>query len=42
MNDQQSFQTLRGFINGCESEPELYFAYSASLRIFGVIPSTLR
>ena len=32
------FLTLRGFLNGEEPNQEIYFAYSASLRIFGVIP----
>lgn len=30
-----TFQTLRGFFNGKENDEEIYFAYSASLRIFG-------
>ena len=36
-NDPEKFKSLRGFINKDESIEELYFAYSASLRIFGVI-----
>jgi len=38
MDDQKSFRTLRGFLDGDEPDEETYFAYSASLRIFGVIP----
>ena len=34
----QDFNALRGFLNGEEPEEEIYFAHSASLRIFGVIP----
>jgi hypothetical protein len=30
-----AFQTLKGFLNGQENDEEIYFAYSASLRIFG-------
>ena len=33
----KKFRTLRGFIEGTEPEEETYFAYSASLRIFGEI-----
>jgi hypothetical protein len=32
------FKTLRGFLDGSESNDEIYFAYSATLRIFGEIP----
>ena len=35
----KSYRTLRGFSEGQEREEELYFAYSASLRIFGEIPN---
>jgi hypothetical protein len=38
MEDQKSFRTLRGFLNGDEPNEDTYFAYSATLRIFGVIP----
>jgi hypothetical protein len=31
---KKRFRTLRGFISGYESDEEIYFAYSASLRIF--------
>jgi hypothetical protein len=30
-----AFHTLRGFLSGSESEEKIYFAYSATLRIFG-------
>jgi hypothetical protein len=33
------FQTLGGFLAGEEPEEPLYFAYSATLRIFGTIPN---
>jgi hypothetical protein len=33
--DQKSFNTLRGFINGEEPDEPIYFAYRATLRIFG-------
>lgn len=32
------FRTLRGFLEGVESQEPLYFNYSAALRIFGDIP----
>ena len=32
---ETSFNTLRGFVNGEEPDEPIYFAYSASLRIFG-------
>ncbi len=32
---EKSFDTLGGFINGEEADEPIYFAYSASLRIFG-------
>lgn len=35
---QKSFRTLRGWLAGNEPEEETYFAYSATLRIFGDIP----
>lgn len=41
MNDpgaEKVFRTLRGFIDGEEPAEETYFAYSATLRIFGLIP----
>jgi hypothetical protein len=38
MNDRKAFRTLRGFLDGQESDEETYFAYSATLRIFGAIP----
>jgi len=31
----KTFNTLRGFLTGHEKNEEIYFAYSASLRIFG-------
>ena len=34
----KTFKTLRGFLEGDEPEVEIYFAYSATLRIFGEIP----
>ena len=34
----ESFRTLRGFLDGGEPDEETYFAYSATLRIFGDIP----
>ena len=34
---EKSFRTLRGFLAGKEREEDLYFAYSASLRIAGEI-----
>ncbi len=36
--DNERFHTLRGFLNGEEQDTETYFAYSATLRIFGDIP----
>jgi hypothetical protein len=38
MDDQNSFRTLRGFLDGNEPDEEPYFAYSATLRISGHIP----
>ena len=32
---EKSFRTLRGFLSGSERGEETYFAYSATLRIFG-------
>src|SRR5688572_8073478 len=32
---EKHFNTLRGFIDGKEPDEPVYFAYSASLRIFG-------
>jgi hypothetical protein len=34
---KKEFNTLSGFIDGAEPDEEIYFAYSASLRIFGDI-----
>ena len=34
---QTEYRTLRGFLNGEEPDEEIYFAYSATLRIFGNI-----
>jgi hypothetical protein len=34
----EGFRTLRGALEGSESDEEPYFAYSATLRIFGEIP----
>jgi hypothetical protein len=31
----ESFRTLKGFVEGSETDEPTYFAYSASLRIFG-------
>ncbi|MBW3596331.1 MAG: DUF4279 domain-containing protein [Planctomycetes bacterium] len=36
--EQKLFRTLRGWLKGKEPDEETYFAYSASLRIFGNIP----
>ena len=36
---EQSFRTLRGWLAGDEPDEETYFAHSATLRIFGSIPS---
>jgi hypothetical protein len=33
--EPRSFQTLRGFIRGDEPDEPIYFAFSASLRIYG-------
>jgi len=38
MPEERHFRTLRGFITGDEPDEETRFAYSATLRIFGVIP----
>jgi hypothetical protein len=38
MDDHKTFRTLRGFFDGDEPDEETYFAYSATLRIFGSIP----
>jgi hypothetical protein len=35
---KQEFRTLRGFLRGKEPDEVNFFAYSASLRIFGSIP----
>jgi hypothetical protein len=35
--DDKGFRTLRGFLTGSEPDEANYFAYSASLRIFGSI-----
>lgn len=37
-DDRRYFRTLRGFLEGEEPDEETYFAYSATLRIFGNIP----
>lgn len=34
---EKSYNTLSDFLNDSESEEEIYFAYSATLRIFGEI-----
>jgi hypothetical protein len=36
---EKSFRTLRGFLAGKEREEDTYFAYSATLRIFGDLAS---
>lgn len=36
--EQDSFRTLRGWLAGSEPDEETYFAFLASLRIFGNIP----
>ena len=36
-NERGPFRTLRGFLDGEEPDEETYFAYCASLRIFGVL-----
>ena len=38
-DDRRTSNTLRGFLTGEPTNEELYFAYSATLRIFGKIPS---
>ncbi len=38
MTEQKCFRALRGFLDGDEPSEETYFAYSATLRIFGVLP----
>jgi len=37
-HDDEVFRTLRGFLDGHEPDESNYFAYSATLRIFGKIP----
>jgi len=39
MDEPKSFRTIRGFLDGDEPDEETYFAYSATLRIFGKIPN---
>jgi hypothetical protein len=39
MDEIKKFRTLRGFLDGEEPTEEPYFAYSATLRIFGVLPN---
>jgi hypothetical protein len=34
-NERKAFRTLRGFLSGDEPDEENYFAYKATLRIFG-------
>lgn len=36
--EREVFRTLRGFLAGEEPDEETYFAYSATLRIFGALP----
>jgi hypothetical protein len=36
--DGEGFRTLKGFLSGAETNEKTYFAYSATLRIFGEIP----
>jgi hypothetical protein len=36
---EEGFRTLRGFLDGAKPDEETYFAYGASLRIFGDIPN---
>ena len=36
--NREYFRTLRGFLDGDEPDEDNYFAYSATLRIFGVLP----
>ncbi len=38
MDDSKSFNTLRGFLDDNEPDEEPYLAYSAILRLMGVIP----
>lgn len=38
MEEQRFFRTIRGFFTGDEPDEENHFAYSATLRIFGIIP----
>jgi hypothetical protein len=38
MDQPKEFRTLRGFRDGREPDEETYFAYSATLRIMGVLP----
>ena len=38
MDQPKEFRTLRGFLDGREPDEETYFAYSATLRIMGVLP----
>jgi len=38
MDKSKKFRTLRRFFRGDESDEGTYFAYSATLRIFGVLP----
>jgi len=35
---RELFRTLRGFLDGSEPDEETYFAYSATLRLVGVLP----
>ena len=35
----ESYQTLRGFLTGEDPEEPIYFAFQATLRIFGTIPN---
>jgi len=37
-DDNESFRTAQKFLGGEEPDEDIYFAYSASLRIFGSIP----
>ena len=36
--DNEGFRTLRGFRGGEKPDEEIYFAFRASLRLFGAIP----
>jgi hypothetical protein len=38
MDEERSFRTLRGFLDGVEPEEDNFSAHSARLRIFGQIP----